>query len=511
MSGGSTVLNSTTCPNICFRKALKGFGTVSEITKDVVNIAPAATSYDVKVLGQQVNEYNYKNFAVDGLTTGSVTYDKNNKVLKLNNVKIVAPTDNSEAGVWTRITGIQVTLAGKDTIIANGNAVHFELDGELNGDGKLMATSKNKHGLYFNNKYMTIKVNNTVRFKGKQNGYDGAMASGEELRLEKAGNNSDYYFSGDSHAMWRMVNLVLTDMDFYYSSNYGTPACYFDKSGSNGTIMQNGGTIVSGDKEVNFYNISSNYPRYDLYIAGTQVTGCNKYAVGSKYITAGGTTAVVYNTNSKTLTLNNATITNMGENMNALENSGIDALTINVVGDNTLMTERSGWNSNNTSVNLRGNTTITGNGTLNVKGVGPLFVTNGNTLTIKDAKKVVVESDIRSNSESSKAELVVDNSNVEAKYVYYFKSITWLNGSLAEPVNGKFDPTSTYIVDANGNHASRVVFIDQAATAIDAVEVDRDAGIRDIYDASGRQTQNARSGLNIIRMSDGTVRKVMVK
>ena len=82
---------------------------------------------------------------------------------------------------------------------------------------------------------------------------------------------------------------------------------------------------------------------------------------------------------------------------------------------------------------------------------------------------------------------------------------------MAEPVNGKFDPESTYIVDANGNHAQRVVFIDKATTAIDAVEVDRNADVRNIYDASGRQTDSARKGLNIIRMSDGTVRKVMVK
>ena len=132
-------------------------------------------------------------------------------------------------------------------------------------------------------------------------------------------------------------------------------------------------------------------------------------------------------------------------------------------------------------------------------------------LTIKDAKKIVTEKSIRGYSSSDTAELVVDNSNVESGYVCFFKSVTWLNGSLAEPVNGKFDPTSTYIVDANGNLAQRVVFIDKATTAIDAVEVDRNADVRNIYDASGRQTDSARKGLNIIRMSDGTVRKVMVK
>ena len=498
-------------PNVCFRSSLKGFGTPSDIYKKTIFIRTfgSADKYLMYVLGHQVNKLNKSNIAVDGLTEGTISFDNSTKVLTLTNVDLESPEGNTQPGIDCRISGIQIRLVGSNTVTTDGTAFDVYFNGDFSGSGSLTAVSKSANGLEFTGANMTISVNNTVRFKGKVYGCVANYVSGKEFTLKKADTKSDYYFSGEEQALRVYYDLVLTDMDFYYSSNYGTPGCYFDKSQH--CVVQNGGTPVSGNNEVNFFNINSGYPRYDLYVGGTQVTGCNKYGIGSMYITAGGPTAVTYNGTTKTLTLTDATITNKGEDLNALKNSGVDGLTINVVGDNTLQTERSGWNGDNTSVNISSNTTITGNGTLNVKGIGPLYVSNGKKLTIKDAKKIVVERNIRSNTSSSTAELVVDNSNVESTSVGLFKSVTWLNGSLAEPVNGKFDPESTYIVDANGNKASRVVFIDQAATAIDAVEVDNNADIRSIYDANGRQMDSARKGLNIIRMSDGTVRKVMVK
>lgn len=515
--GGIGLCTMTDCdvdaslsPNVCFRNSLEGFGTPSERCKELyIKTLSSADKYLLYVLGHQVNKLNKSNIAVDGLTEGTISFDNSTNELTLTNVDLESLNGNPEPGIDCRISGIQIRLVGSNTVTTDGTAFDVYFNGDFSGSGSLTAVSKSANGLDFTGTNMTISVNNTVRFKGKVYGCVANYVSGKQFTLKKADTKSDYYFSGEEQALRVYYDLVLTDMDFYYSSNYGTPGCYFDKSQH--CVVQNGGTPVSGNNEVNFFNINSGYPRYDLYVGGTQVTGCNKYGIGSMYITAGGPTAVTYNGSTKTLTLTDATVTNMGEDMNALKNSGVDGLTINVVGDNTLQTERSGWNGDNTSVNISCNTTITGNGTLNVKGIGPLYVSNGKKLTIKDAKKIVVERNIRSNTSSSTAELVVDNSNVESTSVGLFKSVTWLNGSLAEPVNGKFDPESTYIVDANGNKATRVVFIDQAATAIDAVEVDNNADIRSIYDANGRQMDSARKGLNIIRMSDGTVRKVMVK
>ena len=47
------------------------------------------------------------------------------------------------------------------------------------------------------------------------------------------------------------------------------------------------------------------------------------------------------------------------------------------------------------------------------------------------------------------------------------------------------------------------------AIGVFAVPAEREA--KDIYDASGRQTHKLHRGLNIIRMSDGTEKKVVVR
>jgi hypothetical protein len=54
--------------------------------------------------------------------------------------------------------------------------------------------------------------------------------------------------------------------------------------------------------------------------------------------------------------------------------------------------------------------------------------------------------------------------------------------------------------------------IGEAPTPVESVEVaPKAAGIVAIYDASGRKQPRMQHGVNIVRMSDGTVRKIMVK
>ena len=54
--------------------------------------------------------------------------------------------------------------------------------------------------------------------------------------------------------------------------------------------------------------------------------------------------------------------------------------------------------------------------------------------------------------------------------------------------------------------------IDGEATGIDDVTNGAvEATVKSIYDLNGRQQQDTRRGLNIVRLSDGTVRKAMVK
>ena len=68
---------------------------------------------------------------------------------------------------------------------------------------------------------------------------------------------------------------------------------------------------------------------------------------------------------------------------------------------------------------------------------------------------------------------------------------------------------STSTMDMAVNNCEMVAVKDAEATAIQSISADRQAQIR--YAVDGRQLPEARKGLNIVRMGDGTVRKVVVK
>lgn len=68
------------------------------------------------------------------------------------------------------------------------------------------------------------------------------------------------------------------------------------------------------------------------------------------------------------------------------------------------------------------------------------------------------------------------------------------------------------IADYESIDATAKVFIEDSTTGVDAVETETNVATKAvIYDIQGRQTNTMRRGVNIVRMSDGSVRKVLVK
>ena len=77
--------------------------------------------------------------------------------------------------------------------------------------------------------------------------------------------------------------------------------------------------------------------------------------------------------------------------------------------------------------------------------------------------------------------------------------------------DGYFDSETRKIVDSYGYAAEKVVFGDKTTAGIDGITTDADAEVIGIYDAQGRKLEEMQQGINIIRMSDGTTRKVIRK
>ena len=287
-----------------------------------------------------------------GKTAGSITYSS--KVLTLNGVTYNA---NTAAFVDNRnVPNLQIELKGTNTI-STGSQDVFDIRAhtEFTGSGMLTANGQNGISIFGNTK-VTVNVNNEVHFNGTGRGYYGYHNATDrpncDLILVKAGDNSDYYFKGEANgAIVDASHLTLTDMDFYYSSNYGTPACYFDPIDHR--VETTGGTLVK-DTDVNFYRVNTTYP---IWIGGVQVTECNKNSIGSPYLTAG---TVKYEAGGNNLTLTGATIEVTDNSTNAIC-IGEDAGDINIKFDGTTDdADKQYLTANADAIDLGANTTFTG-------------------------------------------------------------------------------------------------------------------------------------------------------
>ena len=490
---------------VCWRKSLSGFGTVSELAKGdmacFVNVP--TTWYEVSILGQKLSDINLTNFCVDGLTAGSVTYDKDNKVLTLDGVKMTGPEEiSSEVYAIAGSSIEKIVFNGNNEITNDGTCFYLTSNVTMEGTGKIIATS-NKHSGIYNGTGLTINVANTAKFFGLKNGIWGDYSP---LTLKKASgsSSSDYYFMGTNVAAVRAASLTLTDMD-YWSGSDGTPGCYFDEGDK--MVMQNGGVDVKGDdKVVNFYKLDDS-DKYGIRIAGVPLTRHNHFGLGSKYITAGGPQAVTSDTNGH-IALDNVTIDTGNADCSIITEASIfDNLTFTIYGDCELK-QAAGWMNTYFSKN----TTINGDGNLTI---GYDLSFNGDkTLTLDNVNinAGVIEGSIDDPKAKLVVKLTTPGKRIRANRVRYFKSLDLQNGTqILEPEGAHFDAAQYCVVDASGAVASGVVFADASATGIEGVIMNADAEVRDIFDAEGRQLNEMQNGVNIVRMSDGTTRKVIKK
>lgn len=79
--------------------------------------------------------------------------------------------------------------------------------------------------------------------------------------------------------------------------------------------------------------------------------------------------------------------------------------------------------------------------------------------------------------------------------------------------NSTLNAYASYIVNNTGNepqrHSTKAVYMDGDATAIQEMLESRAERYAEIYDLQGRRLLSANRGINIVRQSDGTVRKVL--
>jgi len=489
--------------NYCWRSALHGFGTATALAKgddQIVAIAAPTEWYDVYVMGTRLSNLNSATFATDGLEAGTITYNKTTKKLTLDNVTLTKPEGDTNFGIET-LSATDIELIGDNNITSDGTGLALEGNTTISGKNLNVTSTSNKGIGMWSGGTLTIDCG-TLYAKGKNYGYFTNDDEGKLVLKKNAAYTSDYTFEGsETAAIGRTADLTLNDMDFYTDGYYGEAGCYFDADAK--AVLVNGGAKA---KKVNIYKLNPE-DRYGIFVGGTEVTNCNHWGVGSKYITAGGGEAVTYDNTSKTLTLNGATIDVGSEDINPIYNISCDNLVVNVTGENTLNT-----NSGFTSFNIRKNTTIQGSGKLHLTGNrGGIYAYSNSEIRLND-----VDIDMDYNLDGDENCKLYVNLTTAGKrisvdgYVTNWNPIYLQNDTqILEPEGAKLSDDYTKVVTAAGGAAKGVVFADKDATGIMGIEMDQNAEVESIFDAQGRQVDELQPGVNIIRMSDGTTRKVV--
>ncbi len=498
----------------CFYdKTKKKVTDVKGNTPSSVSIKPVSSTY-LSIMGRVVNDVNCASFACEGMTAGTISYDRSSSTLTLSGVTMTNPTSYENVGIFDYAASDVKTIkiVGDNKLTAKSHVFSLTGDVTFNGynngsQGTLTATSTNNDAYSVksssSSKSAFVTLNGGyLKFYGKQYGFNGVVAnmSGYSATLRLSKNTyGTYEFKGEQGAAIGNVNtLERIGTDFLYSGTAGTPGCYYDAAKK--AVCQNGGTIVKGGTNTVIVNyIKENY---GVYIGGEQVNDCNCNAIGSRLITAGGANCLSYNKSTKTLTLKGVKMTLDAEANYGIYNASEAGLTI----DASSLSNIHSPNDSKAAISVQKNTTLKGFYNLE----GKLSASQSAAVTLKDCSMSVWDIDGNNNA-SLVVDLTTKGRRVDVTgYVHQLKSLRLDNGTkIVNPDGARYDTLRMCVINKDGTKAEGITFVDKTSTGISAIVTAPQAEVSNVYDASGRELKAARKGLNIIRQKDGRTVKVM--
>ena len=345
--------------------AIPNSGTYSTSTKRVQwngadyssrTLIQPLTQYNVYVAGIEVNSYNKDDIFADPMynsswgKSGSAMFSPSYNRLELSGVNITAPKDKD--GIKIEANDVTVQFTGDNTITASGddeNAIWAQKAGTLAGTGTdAKLTASNSSTLYpaiyagnaGTNKDFTIK-----NLEINSNGLSGQ--DGNNLYINGSTVNLSGFVAG---TLKGFADVELQGGVILMSPAEGT----YDKTDRRFEV---GNTLFTGAVQ---FAVGDEYP---LWIAGVQVNSGNAGNVTGSNITGG---TVTYDNASKKLVLNGVTLTGINDSHKSAIYSEVNGLTIEVMGNCTLTP----YSASNPGFITRGDTEITGSGTLNIDGQG---------------------------------------------------------------------------------------------------------------------------------------------
>lgn len=423
--------------------------------------AMAQEKYGFMVAGVDVTSDNYLDLTEINGVSGKVYFDPNTRTLTLDNATIEA--DGCNAIYNQTCKYLVIELLGTNTINVTNSAGIYTCESTViqGNSGSTLTLKNDRCAVLFESSPLEI-VNCRLEVEG-----DWGISANDNVAEEVLTiRNSHVEATGPTGSICDIAGLELEgcyiDIPFKAAYNADTKS-----------VALNGETVTS--KVV----IEPN--SYGIYIADKPVTTLNYKDLTSIYGVSGSAS---YDPNTKTLTLDNATIDRNSTDGTGIVNKTVSDFTVKLIGNNTVTADLASMVLNQTS-------TITGDGSLHLTSkrfcgldMESASVTIDNTsLFVKGGYGIAGY--IGAKSEV----LTVRNSYVEAEgfgsgSISLISKLILDNCAITQPVGAEFDADQKAVV-LNGELLKSKVVIEPITNSIGTVTADVPARKQGIYNLNG--------------------------
>lgn len=421
----------------------------------------AQEKYGFKVGGVDVTSDNYLDLTEINGVSGKVYFDPNTRALTLDNATI--EVDGCNAILNESCRDLVIELLGTNTINVTNSAGIYTCESTviLGNSGSTLTLKNDRCAVLFEGSPLEI-VNCWLEAEGEWGISANDNVAEEVLTIR----NSHVEATGPTGSICDIAGLELEGcyIDIPFNAAYDADSL---------AVAVNGKTVTS--KVV----IEPN--SYGLYIADKPVTTLNYKDLTSIYGVSGSAS---YDPDTKTLTLDNATIERNSTDGTGIANKTVTDFTVKLIGNNTVTADLASMVLNQTS-------TITGDGSLHLTSkrfcgldMESASVTIDNTsLFVKGGYGIAgfigAETEV----------LTVRNSYIEAEgtgsgSISLISDLILDNCAITQPVGAEFDADQKAVV-LNGELLKSKVVIEPITNSIGTVTADVPARKQGIYNLNG--------------------------
>ena len=421
----------------------------------------AQENYGFKVAGVDVTNDNYLDLTEISGVSGKVYFDPNTRTLTLDNATIEA--DGSNAILNETCDYLSIELIGTNNFDVTdfaGITLKEETTIWSHCGGKLSVKS-NKCAVFVRGCPLEIS-NCWLEVEGKWGISANDNVAEEVLKIR----NSHVEAKGTSGSICDISGLELD-------------GCYIDIPLNAAYDADKKAVALNGETVKEKVVIEPN--SYGIYIADKPVTTLNYKDLTSIYGVSGSAS---YDPDTKTLTLDNATIERNSTDGTGIVNKTVSDFTVKLIGKNTVTADLASMVLNQTS-------TITGDGSLHLTSKrfcgldmeGASVTINNTSLFVKGGYGIAgfigAESEV----------LTVRNSHVEAEgsgsgSITLISNLILDNCAITQPVGAEFDADQRAVV-LNGEVFKSKVVIEPVNNSIGTITVDVPAHKQGIYNLNG--------------------------